>query len=118
MDRLLKRIRLSEINRKGIVMERGQVVARKNSCGQARYEVGAVTGTEVRSDGWRYLEVQWVCSDKPLPITDRTEWVRHDDLLMLNPLEEMRRYQDVLTLSSALLSENYERALRKGHEIN
>jgi len=100
-------------------MKRGQVVARKNSCGQARYEVGAVTGTEVRSNGWKYLEVQWICSGhKPLPITDRTEWVRHDDLLMLNPLEEMKRYQDVLTLSSALLSENYERALRKEREIN
>jgi len=98
-------------------MKRGQVVARKNSCGHARYEIGAVTNTELRSNGWKYLEVQWINSgENPLPVSDRTEWVRHDDLLMLNPIEELKRYQDVMTLSSALLSENYEKVLRKEYE--
>ena len=98
-------------------MKRGQVVARKNSCNHARYELGAVTDTEVRDNGWKYLEVQWISSgEKPLPVSDRTEWVRHDDLLMLNPIEELKRYQDVITLSSALLSKNYEKVLRKEHE--
>ena len=96
-------------------MKRGQVVARKSG----HREIGAVTNTEVRENGWRYLEVQWIVSgEKPLPLSDRTEWLRHDYLLMLNPLEEMKRCQDVLTLSSALISKNYEKALRKEYEIN
>lgn len=94
-------------------MKRGQVVARKHG----QREIGAVTNTEVRENGWRYLEVQWLIpGDKPLPICDRTEWLRYDDLLMLNPIEELKRYQDVMTLSSALLSENYEKVLRKQYE--
>lgn len=100
-------------------MKRGQVVAKKNACGHARYEIGAVIDTELRENGWRYLEVQWIAAgDKPLPVYDRTEWVRHDDLLMLNPLEELMRYQNVMTLSSALISENYEKILRKEHETD
>ena len=88
---------------------------KRNSC----HHMGVVVDTKLRDNGWKYLEVQWISfGDKPIPLVNRTEWLRHDYLAVINPLEEMKRCQDVMTLSSALLSENYERVLRKEYEID
>ena len=96
-------------------MNRGQIVAKQ--VGRSRRVFGSVTGTEVRDDGWKYLEIQWIQKgDAPLPIDERLEWIRYDQVMLLDVFEEMTRLQDAMTLSSALLSENYKKILEKTYE--
>ncbi len=96
-------------------MKRGQVVAKR----YANYQVGAVLDSQVRPDGWKYLEVQWITlGEPPIPAQEKAQWLRHDALVMLDPIEELKRYHNVVTLSSALLSENYERVLKNEYEID
>ena len=96
-------------------MNRGQIVAKQ--IGRSSRVFGSVTGTEVRNDGWKYLEVQWIQKGGTLlPIDERLEWVRYDQVMFLDIFEEMSNIQDAMTLSSALLSENYRKALDKAYE--
>tara|TARA_B100001564_G_C20548975_1_gene628081 strand:+ start:194 stop:493 length:300 start_codon:yes stop_codon:yes gene_type:complete len=96
-------------------MNRGQIVAKQ--VGRSSRIFGSVTGAEVRDDGWRYLEIQWIQKGKtPLPIDERLEWIRYDQVMFLDVFEEMARLQDAMTLSSALLSENYKKILEKTYE--
>ncbi len=96
-------------------MKRGHIVAKQ--VGNAKRVFGSVRDTEVRTDGWKYLEIQWIqTGEGPIPMDARMEWVRYDQVLRLDIFEEMFNLQEALTLSSALLSENYEKVLRKEHE--
>ena len=96
-------------------MNRGQIVAKQ--VGRSSRVFGSVTGTEVRDDGWKYLEIQWIQKGQtPLPIDERLEWIRYDQVMFLDVFEEMARLQDAMTLSSALLSENYKKILEKTYE--
>tara|TARA_S200000501_G_C20220836_1_gene481442 strand:- start:154 stop:453 length:300 start_codon:yes stop_codon:yes gene_type:complete len=96
-------------------MNRGQVVAKQ--VGRSCRIFGSVANTEVRDDGWRYLEVQWVQKgETPLPIDERLEWIRYDQVMLLDIFDEMAKLQDAMTLSSALLSENYRKILDKTYE--
>lgn len=100
-------------------MKKGKIVSKKSSTNHTHHTVGAVTDTEVRTDGWRYLQVQWISDgNSSLPSLDRTEWVRHDEVLILDPFMELKRIQDAMLLSSAILSENFEKTLRKQNEAD
>jgi len=93
-------------------MKRGQIVSRRATTNHTGHSLGAVIATEERS-GWKFLQVQWVLDGKPLvPISERSEWLRYDEVTFLEPLKELKRIQDAMTLSSALLSENFEKVLR------
>lgn len=95
-------------------MKRGQVVIRKKITGHTHCQIGAVVGTETREGSWKFLQVQWICKDaEPVPIEDRTEWVRHDEVIFINPFDELKRIQDAMMLSSALISKNFEKVLKK-----
>lgn len=92
-------------------MKRGQIVSRKTTTSHTGHSLGAVVATEERS-GWRFLQVQWVLDNDPLvPIDERSEWLRHDEVTLLEPFRELKRIQDAMTLSSALLSKNFEKIL-------
>ena len=96
-------------------MNKGQIVAKQH--GRSTRIFGSIANTEVRQDGWKYLEIQWIQKgDNPVPIDERLEWVRYDQVMFLDVFDEMAKLQDAMTLSSALLSENYKRILEKTYE--
>lgn len=96
-------------------MKKGKIVSKKG----ASFIIGAIVDSEVRTDGWKYLHVQWISdSASTLPSPDKAEWIRHDEVTTIDPFTELKRIQDAMLLSSALLSENFEKTLRKQNEAD
>lgn len=92
-------------------MKKGQIVAKKSPVCKRLY--GAVVDTEMR-EKWRFIKVQWVDESSPcIPVDKRSVWLRHDEVVLIDPFVEMANVQRVMTLSSALLSENYRKVLKK-----
>lgn len=92
-------------------MKRGQIVAKKKPACKRLY--GAVVDTEMR-EKWKFIKVQWVDdSASCIPVEKKSVWLRYDEVILVEPFVEMANVQRVMTLSSALLSENYRKVLKK-----
>lgn len=92
-------------------MERGKIVSRVRTNNRI---LGTVVETELRNCGWRYLNVQWITNTLDLlPNDEKLEWLRHDELVFIDPFEQLNTIQCAMTLSSALLSKNYQKVLEK-----
>ena len=92
-------------------MKKGQIVAKKNTSSKRLF--GSIIQTEMR-EKWQFVKVQWIdSSGSCIPVEEKTVWLRNDEVHVIDPFVEMANVQRAMTLSSALLSENYRKALER-----
>lgn len=87
-------------------MDKGQIVLRHT--GGLHY-YGVVLSSEVGEDNWKNYTIRWITNKIP---PTATEVCRQDEVFFVEPFAEFIEIQKAMTLSSAVKSPNFAKALK------